>query len=122
MFEGLFASRPPRTALLVFEPHTALTFPYLSIQFAPLPVNQKKFTKYDKTQNDDYLKQAAQQQLGGYGFASFCYILACILLIAAAAYISPLMCGSHYEQKMIRTPQNLDGGYASFEGDASRKL
>ena len=76
-----------------------------------------QYSKYEKTQNDDYLKEAANQQLGGYGFASFCYILACILMIVAAAYISPIMCGSPNEQKMVKSPSEIEGGYAAFDKD-----
>jgi hypothetical protein len=63
------------------------------------------------------LKEAANNQLSGYGFASFCYILATLLLIAAAVYVSPVMCGSVNEQKMIKAPQEIEEGYANFDGN-----
>jgi hypothetical protein len=63
---------------------------------------------------DDFAASAANQQLSGYGFASFCYILGCVLLFAAAIYVSPLMCGSANEKKMLRTPTEIESGYAPY--------
>lgn len=50
----------------------------------------------------------------GYGFASFCFIVAFLLFMAAAIYVSPLMCGSNNEKKMIRSPQEIESGYAAY--------
>ena len=47
---------------------------------------------------------------GGYGFGSFVYIVAFILLGVAAAYVSPVFCGTSNEVKMLRTPQELEMG------------
>jgi hypothetical protein len=49
---------------------------------------------------------------GGYGFASFCYILGFVLLVVAALYISPLTFGSNNEKKMLKSPQEIDTGYS----------
>jgi outer membrane murein-binding lipoprotein Lpp len=37
------------------------------------------------------------------------FLLAFFLLVAAAVYASPLVCGSANEAKIIRSPQELDG-------------
>ena len=64
--------------------------------------------------NDDYQKAQLTQLLGGYGFASFCYILAFIILTAAAVYVSPIFCGSNNESKMLKGPHEIDTGYTSY--------
>lgn len=43
------------------------------------------------------------------GFASFVFILAFILLIVAAIYVSPVICGSGYEGKVIWKPEEMQG-------------
>jgi hypothetical protein len=48
------------------------------------------------------------------GFGSFLFIVAFILLISAAIYISPFFCGSANEKKMIRSPQEIDSGTFLF--------
>eukprot|EP01040_Poterioochromonas_malhamensis_P007949 gene7949-8591_t len=59
-------------------------------------------------------KDALEAQAAGYGFAAFAFILAFILLIAAAIYVSPLFCGSNNEKKIIRSPQEIDSGYSAY--------
>ena len=49
--------------------------------------------------------QQYQALSAGFGFGAFVYILAFVLLFAAAVYMSPMFCGSPNEVKMIRTPQ-----------------
>jgi hypothetical protein len=51
----------------------------------------------------------------GYGFASFCFIVAFLLFMVAAVCISPLMCGSTNEKKVIRAPQEVDTGYSAYK-------
>jgi hypothetical protein len=59
------------------------------------------------------MKQAYNQQLSGYGFASFVYVLGSILLLFAAIYISPVFCGSAFEKKMMWSgPVEIEAGYA----------
>lgn len=53
------------------------------------------------------------------GFASFCFIIGFILLTAAAVYISPLMCGSNNERKMIRSPEEIDATYSAYSENGS---
>ena len=43
----------------------------------------------------------------GYGFASFFFILAFILLLAASIYLSPPSCGSENEKRTIKDPMEL---------------
>jgi len=64
--------------------------------------------------HDDAIKTGYMQLSGGFGFAAFCYILAFILLVAAAFYVSPIFCGSQNEKKIIRSPQEIDSGYAPY--------
>jgi hypothetical protein len=59
-------------------------------------------------------KDAKDEQLdyhmalsSGYGFASFCFILAFVLLFAASIYLSPTSCGSEHEKQTIKTPLEL---------------
>ena len=46
------------------------------------------------------------------GFASFLYIIAFFLLVIAAIYASPMICGSANEKKMMSTPQEVETGFA----------
>jgi hypothetical protein len=49
------------------------------------------------------------------GFASFLYISAFIMLVAAAFFISPVVVGSPREKKMIKSPDETDNNaYASY--------
>ncbi len=48
------------------------------------------------------------------GFASFLYILAFILLVSGALYISPVVCGSLKEKSMLRAPEELDSSYVPY--------
>jgi hypothetical protein len=45
----------------------------------------------------------------GFGFASFCHIVAFILSCAVSIYFSPYFCGTKSESSILSTPQNLDG-------------
>lgn len=45
----------------------------------------------------------------GYGFAAFFYIIGFILSAAVSIYLSPLICGTKNESKILSTPQNIDG-------------
>jgi hypothetical protein len=51
--------------------------------------------------NDDNLKASYEALASGYGFASFCYIVASILLFSAAIYISPSCCGYLISQYVL---------------------
>lgn len=51
--------------------------------------------------------------MSGYGFGSFVYILAFLLLLASAIYISPLMCGTLKEKNIIKTPSESNA-YSSY--------
>lgn len=118
-YNTMVSARGPSPLLGCLAQHWTITnlysFPLIP---PPYPI---QYYKYEKTQTDDYLKEAANNQLSGYGFASFCYILATLLLIAAAVYVSPVMCGSVNEQKMIKAPQEIEEGYANFDGDGDDK-
>jgi hypothetical protein len=46
----------------------------------------------DQVDDDDVIAQYSALS-GGYGFASFCHIIAFVLLCAAGIYVSPLLCG-----------------------------
>lgn len=56
---------------------------------------------------------------GGYGFASFCYIIGFFLLLGAAVYISPVIFGSNNEKKMLKSPQEIDIGISEDTGSVS---
>jgi hypothetical protein len=53
---------------------------------------------------------------GGFGFGAFVYILAFILLGVAAAYVSPVVCGTSNEVKMLRTPHELEANMGASAG------
>jgi len=74
-----------------------------------------------QSNNDDYRKAQLTQLVGGYGFASFCYIIAFIILSAAAIYVSPVFCGSNNEAKMLKGPHEIDTGYAQYQDQATTK-
>jgi len=67
-----------------------------------------------ETQNDDKMESAYSALASGYGFASFCYILAFILAVAASVYYSPLFCGTDKERRMIKSPEEVGDGYAMY--------
>jgi hypothetical protein len=49
------------------------------------------------------------------GFAAFTYIIGCLLLLAAAVYISPVIFGSPKEKKMLYSPEELDTAYTAYQ-------
>jgi len=55
--------------------------------------------------NDDGSYQAQV----GYGFSAFFYVLAFILASATSMYLSPLICGTKNESKILSTPHNIEG-------------
>lgn len=57
---------------------------------------------------DDHVLNAYKAEMGGYGMASFFYICAFVLFFSAGLYISPLVCGSANERKIIKDPQDLE--------------
>lgn len=59
---------------------------------------------------------------GGYGFAAFCYIISFLILAIAAIYVSPLICGSNNEAKMLSRagPQEIDTGYSAYTTENSK--
>jgi hypothetical protein len=40
-------------------------------------------------------------------------VLGFILLVAAAIYVSPLICGTSNEKAIVKTPQEVEGGNGS---------
>ena len=46
------------------------------------------------------------------GFAAFLYIISFFLLVVAAIYASPMLCGSANEKKMMSSPQEIETGFA----------
>jgi uncharacterized membrane protein YqhA len=48
--------------------------------------------------------------LSNLGFATFVYLCGFILLVATSIYVSPTLCGSMNEKKIIQTPQEIDQG------------
>jgi hypothetical protein len=46
------------------------------------------------------------------GMACFLFILGFILMTVAACYISPYVCGSMKEKRMLRAPEELEAPYA----------
>ena len=67
----------------------------------------------NKNVTDDFQATAYYQMHAGYAFAAFSYILGTLLLFIGAIYISPLICGSANERMMLKSPSEIDGGYAS---------
>lgn len=59
-------------------------------------------------------KSAYNALVSGYGFASFVYILAFLLLTYAGVTVSPLICGTMKEKNMIKTPSE-NFSYASYD-------
>jgi len=64
---------------------------------------------------DDFRKTQLNQLVSGYGFASFCYIISFLILAIAAIYVSPILCGSVNEAKMLKGPHEIDTGYTGSE-------
>eukprot|EP00341_Mesodinium_pulex_P016426 CAMPEP_0116936842 /NCGR_PEP_ID=MMETSP0467-20121206/31134_1 /TAXON_ID=283647 /ORGANISM="Mesodinium pulex, Strain SPMC105" /LENGTH=86 /DNA_ID=CAMNT_0004618513 /DNA_START=184 /DNA_END=444 /DNA_ORIENTATION=- len=64
--------------------------------------------------NDEDFEDAYKALAGGYGFAAFCHILAFVLVCAAGIFISPLICGSANEKKIVSNPQELDSTYSAY--------
>ena len=69
--------------------------------------------------DDDHTQYTYQALVSGYGFASFVYIIAFLLLIGAALYISPQVCGTTKEKNMIRSPSE-NHAYASYDDSGSK--
>lgn len=73
----------------------------------------------DQTETVKFMKSAYNQQLGGYGFAAFCYALGAVIMFLAALYISPIFCGSPFERRMVFSgPVELEDGYATNQKDS----
>ena len=53
--------------------------------------------------------------MAGYGFASFCYVLGATFLLISALYISPFLCGTPNERKMLKSPTEIHSS-AHIEG------
>ena len=74
-----------------------------------------------KTTTDDHIASALGAQTGGYGFASFSYIVGSVLLFFAAIYISPMFCGSVFEKKMMwKGAVEIEPGYAKNMDEADK--
>ena len=43
--------------------------------------------------NDDHMMMSVEALIGGYGFASFCFLVSSLLCLSAAIIISPLISG-----------------------------
>lgn len=69
--------------------------------------------------DDDHTQYSYQALVSGYGFAAFVYILAFLLLVIAAIYISPYLCGTTKEKNMIRSPSE-NHAYASYDDSGSK--
>mmetsp|Transcript_22897 Transcript_22897/g.23549 ORF Transcript_22897/g.23549 Transcript_22897/m.23549 type:complete len:140 (+) Transcript_22897:76-495(+) len=69
--------------------------------------------------DDDHQIEAYTALSGGYGFATFCHILGFVLLCAAGIYVSPLVCGSNNEKKIVNNPQELDSTYSAYTEGAA---
>jgi hypothetical protein len=69
--------------------------------------------------DDDHIQYSFQALVSGYGFAAFVYILAFLLLMIAAFYISPYICGTTKEKNMIRSPSE-NHAYASYDDSGSK--
>jgi len=63
--------------------------------------------RYDGLQ-DDELQQSQVALAGGYGFASFMWAVAFLMLMVSAIYISPLFCGSSDEKAALSGPAELN--------------
>ena len=63
-----------------------------------------------KAATTDEMEDAYGALSSGYGFASFCYIIAFIMATATSIYYSPLFCGSSNEKTMIKNPDAADFG------------
>jgi len=69
---------------------------------------------------DDNVKSSEKALAGGFGFAAFAYIIAFLLFVIAAIYVSPLICGSPNERKMINSPQEIDSSnYTAYTENPS---
>ena len=76
-----------------------------------------------KTTDDTYIESVLNAQSGGYGFAAFAYIVGAELLFFAAVYISPLLCGSVFEKKMVWSgATEIEPGYAKNMEEAGDDL
>lgn len=51
--------------------------------------------------------ESKEALIAGYGFATFAYLCAFILLVAAAIYISPTICGTANERQTLKCPQEF---------------
>lgn len=83
-------------------------------------VSQLKVIFYDKGlvfNNQTALNESFTSLAGGYGFATFAFIIAFLMLMGAAIYISPIIFGSANEKKMLRTPQSIEG-FDEYESKA----
>lgn len=66
-----------------------------------------RYNYLSETQVSNELEDAYESAASGYGFASFCFIIAAACALSAAIIISPYMCGSKNEYLMLRGPFDL---------------
>jgi hypothetical protein len=74
--------------------------------------------------NDDSIN--AEQALdSGYGFATFCYIVAAIVAFAVSLYMCVPVCGSDTEKRTLNHPHELDSSgnsepYRSYSSNSQQ--
>ncbi|KAJ1439767.1 hypothetical protein B484DRAFT_443762 [Ochromonadaceae sp. CCMP2298] len=74
----------------------------LSLAYCSAYGGQSNSASYVQDATDDPKYEKAQEALvGGYGFASFLFILAFLVFVGAAIYNSPVICGTPREAAMI---------------------
>mmetsp|Transcript_5155 Transcript_5155/g.5286 ORF Transcript_5155/g.5286 Transcript_5155/m.5286 type:complete len:153 (+) Transcript_5155:107-565(+) len=62
----------------------------------------------NNAKDDSSTVLALDAKIAGYGFGAFVYVLAGILLFSAAVYVSPFFCGTRFETRIIKSPQEID--------------
>ena len=57
-------------------------------------------------ESQNLLKDGVKVLASGYGFATFCQFVACLLALSAAVIISPWITGTPQEKAILKSPKN----------------
>lgn len=73
----------------------------------------------DNTLADDQYHTATADRAGGYGFATFCYIVAAILAASMSIFLCVPLCGSAIEKRTLNSPEEIESTNTSSPAGAN---
>ena len=81
---------------------------FCSVVSGQAAANATMYNNANKNKASATTQEMQSQYGGGAGFASFCFIVAFLMLLTSGLLISPLCVGSPNEKKTLRNPYELE--------------